>query len=92
MPRCWTDDPDRCRAAGIPEDHTFATKPQLAARMIDRALTVGITAAWVAVDEAYGGNTPLRNTLEQRGQAYVLAVARDHHITTRAGKSAPMTW
>lgn len=86
VPRSWTDDPDRCRAAGIPEDHTFARKPQLAARMIDRALAGGITAAWVTGDEAYGDNTPLRDTLEQRGQAYALAVARNHRVTTRAGQ------
>ncbi|WP_327434633.1 hypothetical protein [Streptomyces sp. NBC_01236] len=34
----------------------------------------------------YGDNTPLRDTPEQRGQAYVLAVARDRHITARARK------
>jgi SRSO17 transposase len=28
--RCWTCDPDRCRAAGLGEDTVFATKPELA--------------------------------------------------------------
>jgi SRSO17 transposase len=31
VPRSWTSDPDRCRAAGLGEDTTFATKPELAA-------------------------------------------------------------
>lgn len=34
IPRSWTRDPDRCRAAGLDEDTVFATKPELAARMI----------------------------------------------------------
>ncbi|MER5991469.1 IS701 family transposase [Streptomyces viridosporus] len=86
VPRSWTDDPDRCHAAGIPDTHTFATKPQLAARMIERALDAGIPAGWVTGDEVYGDNARLRDTLEERGQNYVLAVSCRHHITTPAGK------
>src|SRR5690606_9979004 len=42
LPRSWTENPERCQAAGIPEDIAFATKPQLAARMIHHALDAGI--------------------------------------------------
>ena len=41
----WTADPERCGAAGIPEDVGFATKPALAAAMITRALDAGVPAA-----------------------------------------------
>ena len=34
LPKKWTDDRDRCRAAGIGDDVAFATKPQLARKMI----------------------------------------------------------
>jgi SRSO17 transposase len=27
LPKSWTDDRDRCRAAHIPDDRVFATKP-----------------------------------------------------------------
>jgi hypothetical protein len=40
----------------------------------------------VASDEVCGGNPHLRTELEKRQIGYVLAVARDHQITTRAGK------
>ena len=60
LPRSWTADPARCRAAGIPAGTGFATKPQLARRMIARAVTAGVPAAWVAADEVYGENGPLR--------------------------------
>jgi SRSO17 transposase len=86
MPRSWTDDPARCRAAGIPDTVGFATKPALAARMVARALDAGVSAPWVAGDEVYGGNPHLRTALEERQVGYVLAVACDHQITTRAGK------
>jgi SRSO17 transposase len=47
LPRSWTSDPGRCRAAGVPEDTAFATKPALAKAMITRALDAGTPAAWV---------------------------------------------
>lgn len=56
VPRSWTDDDDRCRAAGIPDGLGFATKPVLAARMVARALDAGTPARWVAGDEVYGDN------------------------------------
>lgn len=49
VPRSWTCDPDRCRAAGLGEDTVFATKPELAARMIGRFLDAGHPrTAWTA--------------------------------------------
>ncbi|MFF2167634.1 MULTISPECIES: IS701 family transposase [unclassified Streptomyces] len=86
VPRSWTEDAARCRAAGIPDSVGFTTKPALAARMIGRALDAGVPASWVAGDEVYGGNPHLRTELKKRQIGYVLAVARDHQIGTRAGK------
>jgi len=86
IPRSWTRDPDRCRAAGPDEDTVFATKPELAARMIGRYLGAGHRAGWVAADEVYGGNPKLRSALEERQVGYVLAVACSHEVTTGAGK------
>jgi SRSO17 transposase len=85
VPRSWTQDLARCQAAGIPGTVGFATKPQLAARMIGRALDAGVAASWVAGDEVYGGNPHLRTALERWQLGYVLAVACDHQITTHAG-------
>ncbi|MER6205901.1 IS701 family transposase [Streptomyces sp. NPDC001073] len=85
VPRSWTTDPDRCRAAGLGEETAFATKPELAARMVARFLDAGHQAAWVAGDEVYGGNPKLRAVLEERGTSYVLAVACSHEAATGAG-------
>ncbi|EFL27720.1 transposase [Streptomyces himastatinicus ATCC 53653] len=86
VPRSWTCDPDRCRAAGLGEDTVFATKPELAARMIGRFLDAGHRVGWVVGDEVYGGNPKLRAALEERQVGYVLAVACSAEVTTGAGK------
>jgi SRSO17 transposase len=80
VPRGWLQDPDRCRAAGIPAQVGFATKPALATRMLARALDAGVPAAWVTGDEVYGADPGLRSELERRGIGYVLAVACDHRV------------
>jgi SRSO17 transposase len=74
LPRSWTDDPPRCRAARVPEEVLFRTKPQLARVMLERALHAEVPASWVTADEAYGGNPALRGWLEGRGVWHVLAV------------------
>ncbi|WP_398657145.1 IS701 family transposase [Streptomyces shenzhenensis] len=86
VPRSWITDAARCRLAGIPEEVGFTSKPALAVRMIDRTLDAGVSASWVASDEVYGGNPQLRDALQERQVGYVLAVACDHQIATRAGK------
>jgi SRSO17 transposase len=74
LPESWTDDPARCRTARVPEEVGFRTKPQLAQRMLARALDAGVPAAWVTADEVYGGSPTLRQWLEGRGVSHVLAV------------------
>ncbi|MCX4680768.1 IS701 family transposase [Streptomyces sp. NBC_01433] len=85
LPRSWTCDPERCRAAGLSEDTVFATKPELARMMIERFLDAGHHVGWVTGDEVYGGNPKLRAALEERGLGYVLAVACSAEMTTGAG-------
>jgi SRSO17 transposase len=87
IPRSWTGDRDRCAAAGIPCGTAFATKPQLAQRMIERAMKSGLPFSWFTADEAYGDNGPLRDWLEEARVAYVVAVSCDHHVPAGAGKT-----
>jgi SRSO17 transposase len=86
IPRSWTDPSDRCQAAGLNPDTAFATKPQLAGRLITRFLDSGPHAPWAAADEVYGGNPTLRAALEERATGYVLAMALTYEVTTGAGK------
>jgi hypothetical protein len=89
LPKSWAGDPARRAAARIPEDVQFATKPALATEMIGAALDAGVPAAWVTGDEVYGADPGLRAELERRHAGYVLAVAKDHHVSTEAASSAP---
>lgn len=42
LPKSWTDDRDRCREAGVPDDVQFASKADLALAMLGRALDAGV--------------------------------------------------
>ena len=55
LPESWTADRLRCREAGIPDQVGFHTKPQLARRMLERALDAKVPVAWVTADAVYGG-------------------------------------
>jgi SRSO17 transposase len=86
LPASWTSDPARCQAAGIPQDTAFATKPELAWRMIGRARAAGVPFGWFAGDEVYGDNGKLRARLEKAQIRYVLAVSCDHRVPSGAGR------
>src|ERR1022692_4937689 len=60
VPESWCTDRDRCRQAGIPDEKEFATKPELARRMLQRALAGGVPFSWLAADAVYGQNPGLR--------------------------------
>jgi SRSO17 transposase len=87
VPKSWAGDRDRCAAAGIGQDVEFATKPELARKMIERAVTAGLPFAWFTADEAYGDNGPLRDWLEERKIAYVVTVACGTRVPAGAGRT-----
>jgi SRSO17 transposase len=74
LPKSWTDDRVRCRAAGIGDEVGFATKPQLGQAMLERALAAGVPFGWVTADTVYGGDRRLRMWLEQHAIRHVMAV------------------
>jgi SRSO17 transposase len=80
LPRSWTDDPDRCRRAGVPAERTFATKPELARQLFERAVAAGVTFAAIAGDSVYGDDRDLRQYLEAAHQPYVLAISSTEHL------------
>jgi SRSO17 transposase len=87
LPESWTDDRERCREAGIGDGVTFVTKPELARKMLERAVAAGVPFAWFTADEAYGQNPGLRDWLEDQQIAYVMAVPVSEPCATAAGKT-----
>jgi len=95
LPREWTDDPQRCEAGGVPKSvqtGPFQTKGDLALRLLERAQEVGhshgaLQGEWVTGDSVYGGDTGLRDSLDQGGWYYVLEVRRNERVF--AGDTGP---
>lgn len=77
LPKEWTDDADRLKAAHVPDEVGFATKPQIARRMIERALAAKVPFAFVAADSVYGTGD-IEIMLRKAGKGYVLGVAANH--------------
>jgi SRSO17 transposase len=88
LPEGCAADEEHRELAGVPEEVMFATRPQLASGLPDRAQSLGIRAAFVAGDEVYGGRE-LRRGIRQRGMGYVLAVRASHVVTTGSRRTVP---
>jgi SRSO17 transposase len=74
LPREWADEPKRREEAQVPEEARFATKGELAKRMLRRAFEAEVPAQWVVADTVYGTARGLRGWLEEQRRSYVLAV------------------
>ncbi len=86
----WTHDKARCKAAGVPKDRKFLSKPQLAQLMLKRAFEAGVKASWVVADTVYA-SWKVRNLLEEHKQPYVLAVPSNFMVRfiSRSGIQQP---
>jgi SRSO17 transposase len=86
LPASWTEDSERCAAAGIPKETKFATKPELAVRMLERVHDAGrLSGCWFTADEAFGQNPGLRDWLADHRVPYVLATRNDDLLTCPDG-------
>jgi SRSO17 transposase len=86
LPQSWAEDQDRRRAAGIPQEVEFTTKPRQARAMISRAIEAKVPFAWFTADEVYGQAKYLQAWLEERDVFYVMAIRRSDTLTTSAGE------
>ncbi|GAB3180034.1 IS701 family transposase [Streptomyces incanus] len=86
LPKEWTGDRARCRAAHIPDHVAFATKPRLAEKMIARIVPdLPAGRVWVTADEVYGRDGAFRAFLEERQLPYVVNVPSDQTVLPRPG-------
>ncbi len=85
LPDDWAADEERRELAGVPDEVMFATKPELAGRLLEHAHDLGIRAGFVAGDEVYGG-LDLRKGIRERGTGYVLAVRSSRMMTLPSGR------
>jgi SRSO17 transposase len=85
IPREHLEDPVKRQVMGLPPDLAFRTKGQLAIDLLGEVLADGIRLDFACGDEVYGSCTQLREYLEARGQAYVLRVPSNFHLTVARG-------
>src|SRR5215204_2806042 len=92
LPRAWTHDPARRTEAGVPDGLRFATKLELAKRLLARAFAAAVPARWVTGDAAYGRSHAFRRWLEARGRAYALAVPLTHAVSFEGRRQTAAKW
>ena len=93
LPREWIDDPDRRRAAGIPETVGYQSIAELGLSMLHQARTSGhLMGRWVTADEAYGKVPTLRDSLDDDEWLYVLEVPCSQPVFTQPAKTEVPAW
>ena len=81
IPKCWIDDPQRCKEAGIPDDQqVFRTKAELAYVMIIQAVNSGIRFSHICMDGFYGNHPWLLTKLEVLNLIYAADISSDCHV------------
>lgn len=74
LPESWTEDRARRREARIPDNVQFATKTELALRLLKRAVARGAPPGLVLADQAYGTSREFRKGVREMGLHYAVAV------------------
>jgi SRSO17 transposase len=77
LPEDWSQDRDRCRAAGIPEAMTYRPKWRIGLELFDRAKGNGLHFDWMTFDEGYGSKPDFLRGLSARQQPFVGEVPRN---------------
>jgi SRSO17 transposase len=81
LPQKWIQDPERCRAAGVPESEmVLKSKADLAFEMVVQARQNGVRFRWVGVDGGYGKEPGFLRRLEDHGEVFVADVHKDQQI------------
>jgi len=76
LPTAWTDDPERCDAAGVPEAaRTAQTKLEIALAEIDRVRAAGLRFSCVLADAGFGSSPAFRHGLDERELAWAAGIA-----------------
>jgi SRSO17 transposase len=74
LPQEWSDDRQRCRAAGIPDEMVHRPKWEISLELRDWAVANGVRFEWVTNDEGYGEVPAFHFGMDDRGQRYVAEV------------------
>jgi SRSO17 transposase len=85
LPKSWSEDRPRCRAAGIPDDVRHRTKWRLAVDQFLRLSGNGVSFDWLVFDEGYGAAVPFLKFLNLVNQRFVAEVPVNFTVRQKAG-------
>jgi SRSO17 transposase len=74
LPKDWAADPVRRKKAGVPDEVTFATKPEIALAQMHEALASGVPMGVVLADAGYGDETAFRDGITELGMLYAVGI------------------
>lgn len=81
LPKTWTEDPQRCDKAAIPESQrVFRTKDELGLEIVRHARENGLCFGWVGADGGYGKGPGFCMALDQMGEQFVVDVHSDFRV------------
>jgi SRSO17 transposase len=93
LPQEWTDDSDRLRKAGVPEDVVFKTKHEIALDQLRWACAAGLPRGIALMDAGYGNNSDLRAEITKLGLSYVVGIQSNTTVwAPGTGPLPPKKW
>lgn len=87
LPESWSEDRERCREAGIPDDVVYRPKWEIALEQHNRATKNGIVFDWMSFDEHYGAKPEFLRHLDARGQLFIGEVPCSFRAWTKPPKT-----
>jgi SRSO17 transposase len=74
LPEAWASDAARRKKAGVPEEITFKTKPEIALEQIRAACAAGLPRGVVLMDAGYGAHSELRSAVTALELPYIAGI------------------
>ena len=85
LPKEWTEDPERCPRAGVPEAAIAPrSKGAIALAELDRLRAAGVRFGMVLADAAYGTSALFRRGLDARHLLWAVGIPRSQKVYTTA--------
>jgi SRSO17 transposase len=79
LPQNWAEDRKRRRKAGVPEEISFKTKPEIALEHLRGTCEAGAVCGVVLTDAGASAETHLCTSIATLGSSYVVPRATEHH-------------